>query len=147
MRAAGRHHDRNAHRFATSLLLTIRFSEREVAAISVFARKRGLTLEQAARRMCAITMMSGEDALGGANIRKGIVGLTQRQAYLLRFIAEYQSRNGCSPSLQDMSAAFGWDSRSTAFHIVELLERSGFLTRQSNRPRSIQLTDKARAML
>ena len=64
--------------------------------------------------------------------------LTPRQHQILRFVAESRSRNGYSPTLQEMAKILRL-SRVTVFEHVAALVRKGLLLRQPNRARSLTL--------
>ncbi|MBN1846363.1 MAG: repressor LexA [Sedimentisphaerales bacterium] len=64
--------------------------------------------------------------------------LTPRQHQILRFLADYRSNNGYSPTLQEMAQALRL-SRVTVFEHVEALVRKGLLIRRPNKARSLTL--------
>jgi repressor LexA len=64
--------------------------------------------------------------------------LTPRQHQILRFVAESRSRNGYSPTLQEMAQSLQL-SKVTVFEHVAALVRKGLLLRQPNRARSLTL--------
>jgi len=64
--------------------------------------------------------------------------LTPRQHQILRFVAEYRSKNGYSPTLQEMAQSLRL-SKVTIFEHVAALVRKGLLLRQPNRARSLTL--------
>ncbi len=64
--------------------------------------------------------------------------LTPRQHQILHFVAEYRSRNGYSPTLQEMAKILRL-SKVTVFEHVAALVRKGLLLRQPNRARSLTL--------
>ena len=64
--------------------------------------------------------------------------LTPRQHQILRFVAESRSRNGYSPTLQEMAKILQL-SKVTVFEHVAALVRKGLLLRQPNRARSLTL--------
>jgi repressor LexA len=64
--------------------------------------------------------------------------LTPRQHQILRFVCESRSRNGYSPTLQEMAKILRL-SKVTVFEHVAALVRKGLLLRQPNRARSLTL--------
>ena len=64
--------------------------------------------------------------------------LTPRQHQILRFVCESRSRNGYSPTLQEMAKSLQL-SKVTVFEHVAALVRKGLLLRQPNRARSLTL--------
>ncbi len=64
--------------------------------------------------------------------------LTPRQLQILRFVAESRSRNGFSPTLQEMAKSLQL-SKVTVFEHAAALVRKGLLLRQPNRARSLTL--------
>jgi repressor LexA len=64
--------------------------------------------------------------------------LTPRQHQILRFVAESRSKNGYSPTLQEMALILEL-SKVTVFEHVAALVRKGLLLRQPNRARSLTL--------
>lgn len=68
-----------------------------------------------------------------------MIGLTPRQAELLRFIRGYQiARGGVGPTLRECARALGLKSESSAHRLVERLEERGALRRLRNWERSIE---------
>jgi repressor LexA len=66
--------------------------------------------------------------------------LTKRQKQILDFLSEFIEINGYSPSMEEIAAHFHFASLNAVFKHLEALERRGFLHRDSNRARSIQLS-------
>jgi repressor LexA len=65
--------------------------------------------------------------------------ITKRQKEILDFISEFIELNGYSPSMEEIGEHFHLASLNGVFKHLEALERRGFLQRDSNRARSIQL--------
>jgi repressor LexA len=66
--------------------------------------------------------------------------LTKRQKEILDFLTEFIRREGYSPSMEEIAAHFGFASLNAVYKHLEALEARGFLTRDSNRARSIELS-------
>jgi len=65
--------------------------------------------------------------------------LKKRQKEVLDFIKGYSSKKGYSPSLEEIQQHFKLASVSTAHFHVKNLEDAGYLTKEENRPRSIDV--------
>lgn len=63
--------------------------------------------------------------------------LTKRQKEVLDFITSHQEKKGYSPSLEEICKRFKLSSVSTAHFHVKRLQDAGYLTKEENRPRSI----------
>ena len=66
--------------------------------------------------------------------------LTKRQKEILDFLSEFIERNGYSPSMEEIAGHFHFASLNAVFKHLEALESRGHLHRDSNRARSIQLS-------
>jgi repressor LexA len=67
-------------------------------------------------------------------------GLTQRQRRVLDTIRDLVDRRGYPPSMREIGEAVGLTSPSSVSHQLETLQRKGYLRRDPNRPRAIELT-------
>ena len=65
--------------------------------------------------------------------------LTKRQKQVLDFISSYHKKKGYAPSLEEIRKKFKLASVSTAHFHVKRLQGLGFLGKQDNRPRSINV--------
>jgi repressor LexA len=65
--------------------------------------------------------------------------LTKRQKEILDFIAGFIERNGYSPSMEEIAENFNIASLNAVFKHLEALKSRGYLQRDANRARSIQL--------
>ena len=65
--------------------------------------------------------------------------LTRRQKEILDFITGFMDENGYSPSMEEIADYFHFASLNAVFKHLEALESRGYLHRDSNRARSIQL--------
>lgn len=74
-------------------------------------------------------------------------GLTGRQRLVLECIRSSVAERGYPPSMREIGAAVGLTSPSSVKHQLVALERKGFLRRDPNRPRAIEivLPDDAQA--
>ncbi|HEY6793080.1 MAG TPA: transcriptional repressor LexA [Kineosporiaceae bacterium] len=93
---------------------------------------------------------SGSDGSGGSDGGPGRVhqlpdgpsdgdGLTTRQRLVLETIRTLVERRGYPPSMREIGEAVGLTSPSSVSHQLETLERKGYLRRDPNRPRAIEL--------
>ncbi len=76
-------------------------------------------------------------------------GLTARQRLVLRTIRTSVERRGYPPSMREIGEAVGLTSPSSVKHQLSALERKGYLRRDPNRPRAIEVVhpDDSRAVL
>jgi repressor LexA len=74
-------------------------------------------------------------------------GLTPRQRRILEVIREAVEARGYPPSIREMGEAVGLASSSSVAHQLKVLEQKGFLRRDPNRPRALEvlLPDEAKA--
>jgi repressor LexA len=66
-------------------------------------------------------------------------GLTPRQQRVLATIKEAIETRGYPPSMREIGAAVGLTSSSSVAHQLKVLEEKGFLRRDPNRPRAIEV--------
>ncbi|MBB2987056.1 transcriptional repressor LexA [Terracoccus luteus] len=66
-------------------------------------------------------------------------GLTVRQRRVLEVIRNSVDRRGYPPSMREIGEAVGLASPSSVSHQLAALERKGFLRRDPNRPRAIEV--------
>ena len=66
-------------------------------------------------------------------------GLTPRQRRVLEVIRDSVDRRGYPPSMREIGEAVGLTSSSSVSHQLASLERKGFLRRDPNRPRAIEV--------
>jgi repressor LexA len=67
-------------------------------------------------------------------------GLTARQRLVLETIRDAVERRGYPPSMREIGEAVGLTSPSSVAHQLASLERKGYLRRDPNRPRAIEVT-------
>ena len=65
--------------------------------------------------------------------------VTKKQQHVLDFIEKYQGKNKYSPSLQEIQKRFKLASVSTAHYYVKQLENKGYLLKEGNQHRSINV--------
>ncbi|MDP9396383.1 MAG: transcriptional repressor LexA [Actinomycetota bacterium] len=66
-------------------------------------------------------------------------GLTARQRKVLEVISASVERRGYPPSMREIGEAVGLTSPSSVAHQLRSLERKGYLRRDPNRPRAIEI--------
>ena len=82
---------------------------------------------------------------GGRKVRElpdgpaGADGLTERQRRVLDVIRDNVERRGYPPSMREIGEAVGLTSPSSVSHQLAALERKGYLRRDPNRPRAIEV--------
>lgn len=65
--------------------------------------------------------------------------LTERQKEILEFIHEYRRDRGIAPTHREICERFGFSSYGTAYKHLKLLQEKGFLRRDWNQKRGIEL--------
>jgi repressor LexA len=77
------------------------------------------------------------DSTGG---RRGLdSGLTERQRTILEVIRASVTSRGYPPSIREIGDAVGLTSTSSVAHQLRTLERKGYLRRDPNRPRAVDV--------
>nr|WP_318014216.1 transcriptional repressor LexA [Geodermatophilus sp. YIM 151500] len=66
-------------------------------------------------------------------------GLTQRQRRVLEVIHDSIERRGYPPSVREIGEAVGLSSASSVAHQLSVLQRKGWLRRDPNRPRALDV--------
>ncbi|MEZ0341415.1 transcriptional repressor LexA [Mycobacterium sp. pV006] len=66
-------------------------------------------------------------------------GLTERQRTILEVIRESVTSRGYPPSIREIGDAVGLTSTSSVAHQLRTLERKGYLRRDPNRPRAVDV--------
>ncbi|MDS1271258.1 transcriptional repressor LexA [Lipingzhangella sp. LS1_29] len=89
----------------------------------------------------AATGPSGSDAAGhvGSTTR-----LTARQRSVLNFITRYLQARGYPPSIREIGDAVGLASPSSVAHQLKVLQGKGYLHRDQNRPRAVEIRPTGR---
>ena len=85
-------------------------------------------------------MDSNSDTPGGTGGREGLdTGLTERQRTILEVIRTSVTSRGYPPSIREIGDAVGLTSTSSVAHQLRTLERKGFIRRDPNRPRAVDV--------
>ena len=66
-------------------------------------------------------------------------GLTSRQRLILEHIRDAVERRGYPPSVREIGEAVGLTSASSVHHQLATLQKKGFIRRDPNRPRAIEV--------
>ena len=69
--------------------------------------------------------------------------LSGRQEEILTFVAKFREENGYSPSLREIAEAFGLTSVATVHQHVGALQKKGYVKKDWNRGRSLELSELA----
>ncbi|GAB77326.1 repressor LexA [Austwickia chelonae] len=75
------------------------------------------------------------------------IELTTRQKDILEVIRSSVHQRGYPPSLREIGEAVGLTSPSSVAHQLSTLERKGYLKRDQNRPRAVEVVDVAPSSL
>ncbi len=68
-----------------------------------------------------------------------LTGLTPRQQKVLIFLREEIEQRGYPPSMREIGAAVGLASTSSVAHQLQVLEKLGYVKRDPNRPRALEI--------
>jgi repressor LexA len=82
-----------------------------------------------------------KDPMTGQERRQGLRGLTPRQRLILDTISESFAKRGYPPSMREIGAAVGLASPSSVKYQLSTMERKGYLRRDPNRPRAMEIVD------
>ncbi len=66
-------------------------------------------------------------------------GLTKRQQEILTFVHRYTDAHGYPPSVREIGQALGLTSSSTVHSHLSALEKKGYLRRDPNKPRALEI--------
>lgn len=83
--------------------------------------------------------VGANDGPAVAHVASVAGGLTSRQRRVLEVIRESVERRGYPPSVREIGDAVGLTSTSSVSHQLKTLERKGFLRRDPNRPRAVDV--------
>jgi repressor LexA len=72
-----------------------------------------------------------------------VTGLTRRQLAILDVIRDSVERRGYPPSIREICESAGLASTSSVAHQLSMLERKGFLRRDPNRPRAVDVRTRS----
>lgn len=73
------------------------------------------------------------------------MNLTKRQREILEFVSEFIRAEGYSPSMEEIAGHFGIASLNAVFKHLAALESRGYLRREPNQARSIELSRSTHA--
>jgi repressor LexA len=85
------------------------------------------------------------EAAAGADVREipdgppDAAGLTPRQRRVLEVISDSVERRGYPPSMREIGEAVGLTSTSSVAHQLSTLQKKGYLRRDANRPRAVEV--------
>jgi repressor LexA len=68
--------------------------------------------------------------------------LTERQRDILKFIRDFQTERGVTPTHREICDAFGFSSYGTVYKHLSLLEKKGLIRRDWNQKRGVELVDE-----
>lgn len=68
-----------------------------------------------------------------------LTGLTARQQKVLEFLRDEIEKRGYPPSMREIGAAVGLASTSSVAHQLRVLEQLGYVKRDPNRPRALEI--------
>jgi repressor LexA len=90
--------------------------------------------------------MAGTDVTELPDGPADATGLTARQQRILAHIKDHVESRGYPPSMREIGQAVGLTSSSSVAHQLKVLEEKGYLKRDPNRPRALEvfLPDMAR---
>src|SRR3954447_11607256 len=66
-------------------------------------------------------------------------GLTARQTRILEHLRDFMERRGYPPSMREIGEAVGLTSSSSVAHQLKVLEEKGYVRRDPNRPRALEV--------
>src|ERR1700728_1698795 len=84
-------------------------------------------------------MSDSDKTEGDRPLRSTESGLTPRQRTILDVIRASVSSRGYPPSIREIGDAVGLTSTSSVAHQLRTLERKGYLRRDPNRPRAVDV--------
>jgi repressor LexA len=81
-----------------------------------------------------------DDSVGSSAEQTGDAPtLTERQRSVLNVIHRYVRERGYPPSIREIGEAVGLSSPSSVAHQLKVLQRKGYLHRDQNRPRAVEI--------
>lgn len=72
---------------------------------------------------------------------EAVMALTRRQREILDFIEEFIQSSGYSPSFEEIARFFGYRSLATVHEHLSNLERKGYIRKNYNESRSVELVE------
>jgi repressor LexA len=87
------------------------------------------------------TGSTSADSKPGSDAKRGVrdTALTERQRTILEVIRSSVTTRGYPPSIREIGDAVGLTSTSSVAHQLRTLERKGYLRRDPNRPRAVDV--------
>lgn len=79
--------------------------------------------------------------MGRGAIGNSSTPMSDKQAAVLRVVAEYSKSHGYPPAMRDIARALGYRSVGSVHYHIETLIRRGLLTRHAEHPRAMTLTE------
>jgi adenine-specific DNA-methyltransferase len=73
--------------------------------------------------------------------------ITKRQKQVLDFIKSFTDKKGYAPSLEEVKKYLRLSSVSTAHHHILRLEKEGFIRREKNEPRAIEIKEEKEKLI
>ena len=86
-----------------------------------------------------VTFARMSDSTQSPGTALGATGLTERQRTILEVIRTSVTTRGYPPSIREIGDAVGLTSTSSVAHQLRTLERKGYLRRDPNRPRAVDV--------
>lgn len=72
--------------------------------------------------------------------------LTKRQTQVLKYIKEYKSKNGISPSMEEIKKHLKLSAVSTIHYHIQRLQEEGYLQKEYNQPRATTIFEEIRTV-
>ena len=116
------------------------------------AKRAAAAKRSTASRRSPTRSATPSPARGGGQVRDfpdgppDQTGLTPRQRRVLEVIRDSVERRGYPPSMREIGEAVGLTSTSSVSHQLASLQRKGFLRRDPNRPRAVEVRMPDRVM-
>lgn len=115
---------------------------RSTTRISTASRAKGARSDRPASEPGVLTSESPQTVVK-LPVADTAVGLTPRQRTILDVIRESVEHRGYPPSIREICEAAGLASTSSVSHQLAVLERKGYLRRDPNRPRAVDVRSTA----
>jgi len=68
--------------------------------------------------------------------------ITPKQKQVFKYIESYKKKHGYSPTLEEIKRRFKMSSVSTAHHYIKKLKEAGYIGKEDNQPRAINLNSE-----
>jgi repressor LexA len=116
-----------------------RQSKSATATAAAPAKRAKATAKTAAKTATAAEPRRGPGRPKVTELPDPVSGLTRRQQAILDVIRDSVERRGYPPSIREICESAGLASTSSVAHQLAMLERKGFLRRDPNRPRAVDV--------